>query len=201
MLVIPPGVSPVQPHQAAVGLSLRHGAAACQLHAMASPTPEDLFQTALDCETAQTLPDAIETNRNVLDLAPHWVDAHINLGVALYQMGDRAAARAEFSAAVQLDPWNGIGRYNLGCVLEEQGEIDEAIGLAPRGAPCRRMPTSISISRWRTKSAVNAASPASSGCSIRATRRTVRGRSRRARSCKQPSSRASAAPIPFPRKA
>ena len=42
-------------------------------------------------------------------------------------MGRADEARAEFLAAVQLDPLNGISRYNLGCVLEEQGEIDQAI--------------------------------------------------------------------------
>jgi tetratricopeptide (TPR) repeat protein len=99
-----------------------------QLHSMASPTPEQLFQAALDCETSRdTLPQAVESYRRVLDLVPDWVDAHINLGVALYQMGRAEEARAEFSSAVQLDPLNGISRYNLGCVLEEQGEIEEAI--------------------------------------------------------------------------
>ena len=42
-------------------------------------------------------------------------------------MGKIEEARGAFFAAVQLDPLNGISRYNLGCVLEEQGEIDEAI--------------------------------------------------------------------------
>ena len=99
-----------------------------QLHSMAGPTPEQLFQAALDCETSrETLPQAVESYRRVLDLVPDWVDAHINLGVALYQMGRADEARAEFLSAVDLDPLNGISRYNLGCVLEEQGEIDQAI--------------------------------------------------------------------------
>lgn len=130
VLVIPPGAarpfSPIKQQWAfSFDAPLRSHA---KLHAMASPSPEDLFQSALDCEASpDTLPDAVENYRRVLDLAPHWVDAHINLGVALYQMGDTTAARAEFLAAVRLDPLNGIGRYNLGCILEEQGEIDEAI--------------------------------------------------------------------------
>lgn len=130
VLVIPPGAarpfSPIKQQWAfSFDAPLRSRA---KLHAMASPSPEDLFQSALDCEASpDTLPDAVENYRRVLDLAPHWVDAHINLGVALYQMGDTTAARDEFLAAVRLDPLNGIGRYNLGCILEEQGEIDEAI--------------------------------------------------------------------------
>ena len=106
-----------------------------KLHSMASPTPAELFQTALDCETnPELLPQAVENYRHALDLAPDWVDAHINLGVALYQMGRADEARAEFLSAVELDPLNGISRYNLGCVLEEQGQIDEAIDHLRRAA-------------------------------------------------------------------
>ncbi|HEX4076103.1 MAG TPA: tetratricopeptide repeat protein [Candidatus Acidoferrales bacterium] len=141
VLVIPPGAarpfSPIKQQWAFAFEAAPRSRA--KLHAMASPTPEDLFQSALDCETSpDTMPDAVDHYRRVLDLAPNWVDAHINLGVALYQMGDIPAARAEFLSAVQLDPLNGIGRYNLGCVLEEQGEIDEAIDHLRRAA--RAMP-------------------------------------------------------------
>ena len=72
-------------------------------------------------------------------------------------MGKTEEAQAEFLSAVQLDPLNGISQYNLGCVLEEQGDIDEAIDILPaRRAPCRRMPTFISIWRSPTKSAATA---------------------------------------------
>ena len=80
------------------------------------------------------LPQAIENYERVLELAPDWIDAHINRGVALYQMGRIDDAKAAFLAAVQLDPLNGISRYNLGCVLEEQGEIDDAIRHLRRAA-------------------------------------------------------------------
>jgi tetratricopeptide (TPR) repeat protein len=133
VLVIPPGAArPFSPIKQQWAFSFDTPLYQTKLHAMLGPTPEDLFQTALDCETS------VDNYRRVLDVSPHWVDAHINLGVALYQMGDTAAARAEFFAAVQLDPLNGISRYNLGCVLEEQGEIDEAIEHLRRAA--RAMP-------------------------------------------------------------
>lgn len=106
-----------------------------KLRRMTGPTPEELFQNALDCETLpEMLPQAVEKYRRVLELAPEWVDAHINLGVALYQMGRAEEARAEFFSAVQLDPLNGISRYNLGCVLEEQGDVDQAIEHLRRAA-------------------------------------------------------------------
>jgi tetratricopeptide (TPR) repeat protein len=106
---------------------------------MASPSPEQFFQAALDCETeSELLPQAIENYRHVLELAPGWVDAHINLGVALYQMGRSDEALAEFACAVRLDPLNGISRYNLGCVLEERGDMDQAVEHLVRAA--RSMP-------------------------------------------------------------
>jgi Flp pilus assembly protein TadD len=99
-----------------------------ELRHMASQTAEELFQSALDCESRPELVfEAIENYRRVIELAPDWVEAHINLGVALYQLGRTEEAQSAFQAAVRLDPENGISRYNLGCVLEERGETDAAI--------------------------------------------------------------------------
>jgi tetratricopeptide (TPR) repeat protein len=106
-----------------------------KLHAMTGPTPEQFFQTALDCEErTDTLPQAIENYQRVVDLAPNWIEAHINLGVAYYQLGYLSDARNSFLAAVHLDPLNGISRYNLGCTLEELGEFDQAIVHLERAA-------------------------------------------------------------------
>jgi tetratricopeptide (TPR) repeat protein len=129
LLVIPPGAArPFSPLKQQWVFPFGAPPLPAKLHSLTGPTPEQLFQTALNCETrSELLPLAIENYRHVLDLAPEWVDAHINLGVALYQMGRVEEARAEFLSAVQLDPLKGISRYKLGCVLEEQGEIDQAI--------------------------------------------------------------------------
>jgi tetratricopeptide (TPR) repeat protein len=129
VLVIPPGAArPFSPLKQQWFLPFDSGAPTARLHELSAPRPEDLFQFALECEEGlQRLPQAAETYRRVLDLAPDWIDAHINLGVALYQMGRLEEAHTEFLAAVELDPSNGISRYNLGCVLEEQGKIDEAV--------------------------------------------------------------------------
>jgi tetratricopeptide (TPR) repeat protein len=95
---------------------------------MSSKTPEQWFDEALECEArAELLPQAVEGYRHALELAPDWIEAYINLGVVLYQMGQTDDARTAFQSAVQLDPSNGISRYNLGCVLEEQGDLDAAI--------------------------------------------------------------------------
>ena len=135
VLVIPPGAArPFSPIKQQWAFPFESSQSA-KVHSMTGPTPEELFQSALQCEAnPETLPQAVDQYRKVLDLTPGWVDAHINLGVALYQLGRAEEARAEFLAAVQLDPLNGISRYNLGCVLEEQGDIDEAIEHLRRAA-------------------------------------------------------------------
>lgn len=140
VLVVPPGdrrpFNPISRQWAfAFGFSELHA----KPHQMAGRTPEEIFEVALDCEKQPgRLSQAIDCYREVLHLAPDWIEAHINLGVALYQAGHVEEARSSFQDAVQLDPMNGISRYNLGCVLEEQGELDAAVDHLRRAA--RAMP-------------------------------------------------------------
>jgi Flp pilus assembly protein TadD len=141
LLVIPPRTSrPFSPIKQQWAFAFSAAVAPAKVHPMTGRTPEELFQTALSYEAREaTLPEAIESYKQVLSLAPDWIEAHINLGVAFYQMGKTTEAGKEFLAAVQLDPSNGISRYNLGCVLEEEGRIEEAIKHLRRAA--RAMPT------------------------------------------------------------
>jgi tetratricopeptide (TPR) repeat protein len=136
VLVIPPGdTRPFNPIRRQWAFHFREDPEPLKLRSMAGPTPEELFEAATDCETRpDLLPQAVENYERVLELAPDWIDAHINRGVALYQMGRIDDARAAFFSAVQIDPLNGISRYNLGCVLEEQGEIEDAIRHLRRAA-------------------------------------------------------------------
>lgn len=130
VLVIPPGdTRPFNPIRRQWAFHFgEEGAKPLKLRSMVGPTPEELFEVAMNFENKpESLSQAIDTYERLLELAPDWIDAHINKGVALYQMGRIEDAKAAFLSAVQLDPLNGISRYNLGCVLEEQGEIDEAI--------------------------------------------------------------------------
>jgi Flp pilus assembly protein TadD len=129
VMVVPPGDSrPFHPLKRQWAFSFESAAAPDKLRKLSGPTAEDLFRAALECEAQQeSLPEAIHYYREIIERSPDWIEAHINLGVALYQVGEVDSARDAFLRAVQLDPWNGICRYNLGCVLEEQGEIDEAI--------------------------------------------------------------------------
>jgi tetratricopeptide (TPR) repeat protein len=62
-----------------------------------------------------------------MELAPHWAEPAINLGVALYHLGELAQAMEAFQKAAELAPQNPIAHFNLGCVLEDLNELDEAI--------------------------------------------------------------------------
>jgi tetratricopeptide (TPR) repeat protein len=138
--VVPPGAeTPFNPFLRQWAFPFDVPTQRAKLHTMPGPTPEDFFQSALDCEAlSETLPEAIENYQRVVELAPNWIEAHINLGVAYYQLGQLSDARDAFLAAVRIDPLNGISRYNLGCTLEELGELDEAIDHLRRAA--RAMP-------------------------------------------------------------
>jgi tetratricopeptide (TPR) repeat protein len=140
VLVVPPGIPhPFNPFKQQWALPFESSLTPTKPHTLTAPTPEELFESALDCEAEpEYLPEAVRNYRRALEMAPDWIEAHINLGVALYQMGKAEEARAEFLSAVQVDPLNGIAQYNLGCVLEEQGEIEEAIVHLTRAA--RAMP-------------------------------------------------------------
>jgi len=109
------------------------------LHQMEGRSPEEWLETALACEAkVDQLPEAIFSYQQVIRLAPEWIEAHINLGVAHYQLAHWEDARRAFLAAVKIDPANPMARYNLGCVLEEMGEIADAIvqlKRAVRGMP------------------------------------------------------------------
>jgi tetratricopeptide (TPR) repeat protein len=99
-----------------------------RLHKMESRTAEEWFQIALECESQpQMISEAIEAYRQVIRLAPDWIEAHLNIGVAHYQLGEWEEAHKAFRAAVAIDPANPLAHYNLGCVLEEIDELDEAI--------------------------------------------------------------------------
>jgi tetratricopeptide (TPR) repeat protein len=129
ILIVPPGETrPFDPIRRQWAFPFETAPKTGNIRSLAGRTPEELFESALQLEARpESLADAAESYRRVLAAAPNWIEAHINLGVALYQMGRNEEARAACLAAVQLDPANGIARYNLGCVYEEQGRLGDAI--------------------------------------------------------------------------
>ena len=108
LAIVPPGAAaPLDPITCQWLLPFERELHGGELRRMTPQTAEELFQTALDCETRPELMfQAIENYRRVIELAPDWIEAHINLGVALYQVGRIDEAQAAFQAAVRLDPEN-----------------------------------------------------------------------------------------------
>jgi tetratricopeptide (TPR) repeat protein len=127
--VVPPGTNapPFDPIAQQWVLPLqRHDAP--KLHQLESRSAEEWFEIAAGTEARpDTVHEAIFAYQRVIELAPDWIEAHINLGVAQYHTRRLEDAQRSFLAALSLDPTNAICRYNLGCVLEETGKIDEAI--------------------------------------------------------------------------
>ena len=130
----PYAVSPIE--------SRRHGKPSGNVLAMASHTAEHWFEIGMACDASpDTLTQAAEAYGKAVELAPDWVEAHINYGTTLYQLERIVQARHEFSIAVDLDPRSALAQFNLGCVLEHDGDthqsivhLREAVELAPQMA-------------------------------------------------------------------
>lgn len=99
-----------------------------KITAMASRSAEEWFELGMMCDSnVESLEQAVDAYRKAVEAAPEWVEARINLGTAMYQLGRMADAREHFLTAVQLEPGNALAEFNLGCVLEQLGETTEAI--------------------------------------------------------------------------
>ena len=62
----------------------------------------------------------------MLELEPDSFDAHIDLGVVLQRGGDLAAAAAAYRAALARKHDDPRALGNLGALLREMGELEEA---------------------------------------------------------------------------
>jgi tetratricopeptide (TPR) repeat protein len=130
VIVIPPGPGgkPLEPLTGQWVLGFLTEPLARKVHRMASRGAEEWFELALACDAEPgKLEDSAAAYRRVVELEPRWVEAHINLGVTLYHLGQLREARRAFSAALALEPGSAVAHFNLGCVLDELDELDQAI--------------------------------------------------------------------------
>lgn len=103
-------------------------ALAGKVHALSARTAEEWFEIGLASDSnPDTWPEAAESYQRALDLAPDWMEARINLGATLYQLGRMEEAEKHFRGALEQDAQNSTLHFNLGCVLDEQGRFDAAI--------------------------------------------------------------------------
>jgi len=103
-------------------------ALAGKVHALSARTAEEWFEIGLASDSnPDTWPEAAEAYQRALDLAPDWLEARINLGATLYQLGRMDEAEAHFRSALQQEAQNSTLHFNLGCVLDELGRFEDAI--------------------------------------------------------------------------
>ena len=130
VVVYPPAATarPFEPLTGQFVLNFETSDVAKKIHAMASRSAEEWFEYGMMCDSnTESLEQAAEAYRKAVDAAPEWVEARINLGTSMYQLGRMEEAREHFSKAVEFEPQNELAEFNLGCVLEQLGQTGEAI--------------------------------------------------------------------------
>jgi tetratricopeptide (TPR) repeat protein len=72
---------------------------------------------------------AIEQYREAIAQDPEYPDAHLNLGMTYADLDQREEAKAEFKAAMELEPTDALPRHELAAMLMDEGDYRAAIGL------------------------------------------------------------------------
>ena len=117
----------VDPVSGQMLLRFELGGGPCRLKAMPERSPEEWFEVALACEGDPGLASkAIDAYRRVLEAAPGWIEAHINLGTLLHEQHDIENAMHHYQRALQLDSGNPLVHFNLGTALDESGDFEGA---------------------------------------------------------------------------
>jgi tetratricopeptide (TPR) repeat protein len=130
-VVVYPPLTDARPYEPLTGqfvLNFETSELAKKIHAMPSRSAEEWFEMGMGYDShAESLEQAAQAYGKAVDAAPDWVEAHINLGTTLYQLGRMEEAREHFDAAVYFEPKNALAEFNLGCVLEQLGHEGDAI--------------------------------------------------------------------------
>ena len=130
-VVVYPPMETARPFEPLTGqfvLNFETSDLAKKIHAMASRSAEEWFEFGMMCDSkTESLDQAAQAYRKAVEAAPDWVEARINLGTAMYQLGRMEEAHEHFSIAVEFEPENALAEFNLGCVLEQLGRTAEAI--------------------------------------------------------------------------
>lgn len=87
---------------------------------------EDWYALGSDLEAVA--PDhAREAYRRALELEPRHVDARVNLGRLLHEVGQLAAAESNYRLALAERAGNATALFNLGVSLEDLNRLEEAV--------------------------------------------------------------------------
>ena len=130
-VVVHPPLTQARPYEPLTGqfvLNFEVAELAKKIHAMASRSAEEWFELGMTWDTnSESLDQAARAYTRAVEAAPGWVEARINLGTTLYQLGQMESAREQFAIAVELDPQNALAVFNLGCVFQQLGNLEAAI--------------------------------------------------------------------------
>ncbi len=130
-VVVTPPEKQAQPYEPLTGqfvLNFEISELARKIHAMASRSAEEWFELGMSCDSdSESLDEAARAYRKAVEAAPDWVEAHINLGTTLYQLGRMEEARKQFAIAIEFEPNNALAEFNLGCVFQQLDRHEDAM--------------------------------------------------------------------------
>jgi tetratricopeptide (TPR) repeat protein len=99
-----------------------------KVRSLGSRTAEEWFELAMTLDgTPETQAEAADAYRQAIQAVPEWIEAHINLGTALFHLGRLKESRDAFRAAVEIDRRHALAHFNLGCICDRLGDLDQAI--------------------------------------------------------------------------
>jgi tetratricopeptide (TPR) repeat protein len=99
-----------------------------KIHSLGARTAEEWFELAMTLDgSEETLAQAADAYRQAIQAAPEWIEAHINLGTALFHLGRLEESREAFQTAVNIDPHNSLAHFNFGCICDRLGDLDRAL--------------------------------------------------------------------------
>ncbi|HET9578752.1 MAG TPA: tetratricopeptide repeat protein [Usitatibacter sp.] len=99
--------------------------------AAASASPEELFNAAVALESSDAH-GAIRAYEQAVARDPCLIDARINLGRLLHQLGRHAQAEKAYREALKACGEDAVVLYNLGVLLDDLGRSAEAIAAYER---------------------------------------------------------------------
>jgi tetratricopeptide (TPR) repeat protein len=124
---------------------------------------ERALEQGLRDHRANRFPQALDAYRRTLQLDPQNVDAHMNLGALLTNLGQQAEARKHFTRALGIQPDNASMRRDFASALIEFGswdetlsELDRAIALEPGDPRAHANAGFVHLENGRKKEAIAA---------------------------------------------
>lgn len=104
---------------------------ATQQSARDTESAEDWFEEGARFELSSSA-NAETAYRRAIELDPQHVDAHVNLGRLLHEVGKLDEAEVHYRKALEAAPDDHVAWFNLGVLLQEQGKRKAALSAYQR---------------------------------------------------------------------